>query len=501
MLQRSQAILGHIDKQLHELRARNAALSQEFSTAIDRGVRGLGTCVQNIVRGLQEVSSVSRQAADRAQKADLQFIDDAALGFRNLTGGFATLRREMVANWPGTTSAPRSQPGEVVTGSETSTVGISHDNDPEEDAITAHKSNQTPLNGGDDQSQSGLDPGPNHTIVTRDVSPEPSGPQSEVQSKTRSGPTMGKEPRLHGLGPSHLPHGPGYVDRLRRSRSTDVLEEQCDIQRASPPPLETHFPTLAQFEDENFGAGPVFPALPGMESLVPQRKSHQFTGDVKAGDCEPANGSSSIRSRSDRTAAASRGYQNPVTARNTNSAPRKGHEVSSLSRLRSAARLIRPFDPLEVKPYLTEGLRRNATVASTNNRHTARRRRPYSEVFDGVGRVPWGAFLQDYRPERTSSFRARGDRGRPLGGNQEHSRRAVRPDPESRRSPPPTAKYDDQHHDDSTVGKINDCVELLQDLGFGGEAGRLLVYAQAADGVLADAIDLIDEEQRAWQRL
>ena len=73
----------------------------------------------------------------------------------------------------------------------------------------------------------------------------------------------------------------------------------------------------------------------------------------------------------------------------------------------------------------------------------------------------------------------------------------------SRRLPLATTAYDDQHHDDSTVGKVNECVEQLRDLGFGGDddhiAGRLLVYAQAAEGVLAEAIDLIDEEQRAYR--
>lgn len=502
--QGSQALLGHIDKQLHEMSARNAALSQEFLTAIDRGVRGLGTCIQNIVRGLQEVSSVSRQAADRAQKVDLQLIDDAAIGFRNLAGGFAAaLGREVAANWPGTTSAPRSQPGETEIGAETCTISILPGNDPEEDEVTAHKSNQCPLNGGDDQSQLVFDPESNHATVPRYLSPEPAILQPEVQSKTGSEPAMSKEPRLHSPGPSHLPHRPGYVDRLRQSQSTDVLEEQCDIQSANSPRFETHFPTLAQFEGENFGVGQAFPALPGMEPLIPQRVSHQHTYSRRAGECEPANESLSTESRLG-GAAASRGYHNPVTA-----APWNGHETISLSRLSSAARLAGPFDPLEAQssaqPHLTEGLRRNATVASTNIRHTARRRRPYSEVFDGVGRVPWDSFLQDHRPERRSLHRASDHKRRPLGANQEHSRRAARPNTESRRSPPVAAKTDDHHHDDSTVGRINDCVELLRDLGFGGKDNhsdsRLLVYAQATDGVLADAIDLIDEEQRAWQRL
>ena len=63
--------------------------------------------------------------------------------------------------------------------------------------------------------------------------------------------------------------------------------------------------------------------------------------------------------------------------------------------------------------------------------------------------------------------------------------------------------YGDEHHDSTTVEKVQQCVEKLKDLGFGenGDGGvqRLVVYAQAAEGNLSDAIDLIDEEQRAYK--
>ena len=67
-----------------------------------------------------------------------------------------------------------------------------------------------------------------------------------------------------------------------------------------------------------------------------------------------------------------------------------------------------------------------------------------------------------------------------------------------------TETYADEHYDSSTVEKVQECVEKLKDLGFGensaGGAQRLVVYAQAAEGNLSDAIDLIDEEQQAYKK-
>ncbi len=62
--------------------------------------------------------------------------------------------------------------------------------------------------------------------------------------------------------------------------------------------------------------------------------------------------------------------------------------------------------------------------------------------------------------------------------------------------------YHTVHHSDATsVRKVQECVTQLHNLGFGGHAegsmGRLVIYAQAADGDLVGAIDIIDEEQRA----
>jgi len=59
------------------------------------------------------------------------------------------------------------------------------------------------------------------------------------------------------------------------------------------------------------------------------------------------------------------------------------------------------------------------------------------------------------------------------------------------------------HHDDpSTAGAVSECVKQLQGMGYGkdeeGGVGRLVVYAQAVEGELGDAIDLIEEDGKAW---
>ena len=283
------------------------------------------------------------------------------------------------------------------------------------------------------------------------------------------------------------------------------------------------------------------------------------------------------------------------------SLPSAMNKKESSDRLSSAARLAEPFDPLEAEPsarrHLTEGIRRNATVAGTDSRHNSRRRRPYSEAFDGNGRVEWDTFLhQSSAPQtisRPSSFRPLSTgswinndgpvskpqprvlaskasfedfdndwrwtspalhkrnqmSGSALGYYDHGESWAVDPceaDQESwsnvgerKSSPPPrmTAPglgptfniHEERKHpgnspskksyayllpsresgisfkDRDERNKIYDCVSRLRDLGFDhaddndGPESRLLQYASAAGGDLVAAIDMIDEEQRAYK--
>ena len=248
----------------------------------------------------------------------------------------------------------------------------------------------------------------------------------------------------------------------------------------------------------------------------------------------------------------------------------------SMSHGSSAARLVEPFDPLEAepsaRPHLTESIRRNATVACTDNRLNARRRRPYSEAFDGIGRVEWSQFL-DNTPNtqpnaESSSKRDEAIRNSPIssrrtlgskfsfeGDSKDHrpdvhrarrgspmtyydlpstgypkwhdGPRDVRnstspapittarrpyvlrsdlrsrtdvPSPSSRSpAPAPTMHFESQEQ----KRKIQSCVTQLRNLGFGedGVSGeeRLMQCASAAGGDLVEAIDMIDEEQRAYK--
>lgn len=501
LLQGSHKILGFINEHLQELNAGDLTLSQDLSTIIGHGIRtavgGFDACVRGIARGLQEVSSVSSQVAHRTRDADLQLIDDAVLGFQSLTAGFtAALGREMAANPLRTTSAFRSGPEAIETGSSFTTSGLSHDRDQDKDVVTAHTRNEPFLTAGVDPSETTYSSRSKNAPAPWYTSEIAVSPQQGTKRQLNYPPVMNKEPRFHRPGPIHLPNRSGYVDHLRRSQSTRTFDEQDEIEHTSLTPVNTHFPTLAQFEGESFGVTTKFPALPGMEPLIPQRALGQSTLNAKIGKSGPTNGNLPYANDPKGAETIPRSHS-PGAGPREHYAQQNGHEAITLNPPNSAARLAGPFDPLEseptVQPHLTEGLRRNTTIASTELRHSARRRRPYSEIFDGSGRVAWSAFLHDNGRGPRGFY----SRGRPLGAHQERSKRFSRREANQRRS------YDDQHDDDSTVVKIHGCIEQLRDLGFGNDdhdsAGRLLIYAQAADGELEDAIDLIDEEQQAYK--
>ena len=185
----------------------------------------------------------------------------------------------------------------------------------------------------------------------------------------------------------------------------------------------------------------------------------------------------------------------------------------------SAARLAGPFDPLDVEHsaqlQLTEGVRRNATVAGTSNMHRILRRRPYSEAYDGFGRVSWNSFVGDNHDGDHPSLKLATDA---LAGKDESSGKALehvesRSQQELLRSAtvqktarslnPLINKFSNNHQDNAMKPKIDGCVKMLKDFGYdnGGEGSqdRLHVYAEAAKGDLVDAIEMIDEDQRAYR--
>ena len=508
--QRSHAVFEVINEHLQELTAGDAALSQDVLIAIDHGVRtavtGFGACIQGIARGLQEVSLVSRQAAIRTRDADLQLMDDATLGFQRLATGFTNfLGRDVAANQDEPASPPRDRPGEVAMSTSSTKLDVAHENGPDEIAIDARESNEFSLNEGVESSEAAYSSRSNHAAAPRFISDISASPKLGIERQLRLRPTLSEEPQFHRPRPVSVPNPPGNVDRVQQTHTVKTFDEKDYVQRVDSPPVNTHFPTLAEFEGGISGATPGFPALPGMEPLIPERASRRPMFITTARESGPANGSLSCIISPTDAESSERSHKLVPNPSEHSTAP-DGSEILPLSCQSSAARLAGPFDPMEAEPSarldLTGGLRRNATVASTDIRHVARLRRPYSEGFDGSGRVAWGAFVQDSGRQPRGSHRASNGRGILQNANQQRPKRLSQREVELRCSPLAAIEYDDQHHDDSTVAKINDCVEQLRELGFGVDdqsAARLLVYAQAAEGVLVDAIDLIDEEQRAYR--
>lgn len=169
------------------------------------------------------------------------------------------------------------------------------------------------------------------------------------------------------------------------------------------------------------------------------------------------------------------------------------------------ARLTRPFDPLAESVTLHRGRlidNFRPTTAQRRSPHDdyAGNRRPYSEYFTGHGRLGWESLLAKH--EGASSR---------LPITTDHPTLSVQTEksvvPESTKSMPRSGAAifnAGEHYDAKTVSKVQECVQQLSRLGFGtienGGAARLLVYAQAAEGDLGEAIETIEEERKAYQQ-
>lgn len=178
-----------------------------------------------------------------------------------------------------------------------------------------------------------------------------------------------------------------------------------------------------------------------------------------------------------------------------------------------AARLAEPFNPLDAEPsaqpHLTRGIRRNATTNGPAPEHNARRRRPYSDAFHGSGRGTRGSFEGGTADGEDEIAKLQGNlpSRRRDQATQDHDKHQQRQGQLNRSATlhewRPTSSL--RESDDANANKINACVKQLRDLGFGDgkpdSGDRLLVFAQASEGDLVEAIDMIDEEQRAYRSL
>lgn len=143
-----------------------------------------------------------------------------------------------------------------------------------------------------------------------------------------------------------------------------------------------------------------------------------------------------------------------------------------------AARLTRPFDPLEAARQSRDTS--EIPRRSDSERH---RRRPYNDSFTGAGRTPWESFERSPQAERPVADR---HEARP-------TRREARP-----------FNAVDQSSTGADFGisdKVGDCVRQLRDMGYGHrsphEASRLSIYAAACDGNVVDAVEMIEEDRKA----
>ena len=169
------------------------------------------------------------------------------------------------------------------------------------------------------------------------------------------------------------------------------------------------------------------------------------------------------------------------------------------------ARLTRPFDPLAEsvtlhRSRLIDNFRRTTAQRRSFHDYYAGNRRPYSEYFTGNGRLGWESFLakQDGVPSRLSPTSKHASPSEPI------EKSAVSETKESTPRCDAAIDHSGEHQDATTVEKVQECVDQLISLGFGtmenGGQARLLVYAQAAEGDLEDAIETIEEERKAYEQ-
>lgn len=337
----------------------------------------------------------------------------------------------------------------------------------------------------------------------------------------------------------------------KRGASNERNESVDSQQDTLSSPVATHFPTLEQFEVATFTGPPRFPPLPSMEPLIPSRPDNRGddSQESRSGDYKPL-----VAKAADPTTPKVYPSAWPHPAGESHSAESSGDFFKRMTGLNETsempayatpapldftapeARLMKPFDPLaDTKPrdirhdpatsqvpQLSGGVRRSNTVADLGGRYHLSNRRPYSEFFSGDGRIGWDTFVKGYEggPSSTSAVSPEprhaqahtlGPEAKSMYSNMvtvDNSSASVVNRPESN----PTAVgasvnaagKRDAHQDSPGVRKVQECVEQLAALGFGtqenGGPKRLVVYAQAAEGDLEEAIEMIEEERTAYKQ-
>ena len=154
-------------------------------------------------------------------------------------------------------------------------------------------------------------------------------------------------------------------------------------------------------------------------------------------------------------------------------------------------------------PACNYGNERRATNGERSERCKSSNWRPFTTDLSKNARMSCNSTPQRLQLQTPVKSQGRKPRGSDGGANASKSNQIITKE-DRRKGSLVDFAYAIEHNDAATAGKIQECVEQLQTLGFGNSThiglGRLIVYAQAAEGNLSKAIDMIDEEQQVYNQ-
>lgn len=293
----------------------------------------------------------------------------------------------------------------------------------------------------------------------------------------------------------------------------------------------SRFSTFKQVEVEALATANRFPPLPSMEALephklnplprVPRRSNTRDESSCIENDSnhetsipEPLGGTL-VTIISDKSESSGEFFnrmtglgKEPVTITHSSLQASVGQESAGLD---GGLTQVGPFLGQKDVTY-----RQSVSEPARNDNPVNSSRRPYSENFSGEGRIGWDAFLRQGSESLITNLGVElippsltSERGNFLPSDTPiischnvHNDEAVSEIQHADITQDSEHNSLSQRGDAAYVGKVQACVTQLRKLGYGRDAAqggfeRLTVYAQAAEGDLIDAIDMIDEEQRA----
>ncbi|KAI9822382.1 MAG: hypothetical protein M1827_000101 [Pycnora praestabilis] len=308
----------------------------------------------------------------------------------------------------------------------------------------------------------------------------------------------------------------------------DVAAQPFVSTSYSQTPEMARFPSLSQFEDNEFRLPAPFPPLPSMDPLIPSPVSGenavppvstnpfsntrsqipQTSAVIDSSVSKSVLGALPSKLAATSTSESSGEFFRRMTKTDRTSPFGPGWSPGSrappprpakLSSPEPGARLARPFDPLAESVTLhrnriIEGVRRSASERCASPQRFTRDRHSCS-------RVNLRAFWQNY--ENTSGKFPLDEEERDVRCQGEGENTKTIPAVEECE---PTHLTDTahQHHDVTTASRVQKCVEQLLSFGYGssenGGAERLVIYAQAAEGDLEAAIEIIEEERNVYKQ-